>query len=73
MLSNNPFSSWSNVVTGAICFATLFELPLIMMDYLIEGTVGLSWATLGFGAAAFLGYLVVGGAIMRYSGSPDVL
>ena len=71
MLNLHPFSSWTHVLAGATLFAMLFELPLIMVDYLIEGTIGLSWSTLAFGGAAFVGYVLVGGIVMWRSDPTD--
>jgi hypothetical protein len=70
MLGNYPFSSWPSVVFGAVCFGMVFELPLVLADYVTEGLFGLSGSTLAFGVAAFVGYVVVGGAIMKTSTSP---
>ena len=69
MLGDHPFSSWSQIIVGGICFALIFESPLILADYLTEGALGLTWQTIAFGAAAFLGYAGVGGAIMKWSSS----
>lgn len=70
MFGDGAFTSWPHIVVGAICFALLFELPLVLADYLTEGSVGLSRTTLCIGAAAFLGYVVVGGWIKRFAAPP---
>jgi hypothetical protein len=69
MFDGNPFHSWSHIVIGGLVFAMVFEFPLVLGDYLTVGTVTLSWSTIAFAAAAFAGYVIVGGAIMKYSAS----
>ena len=71
MGESHLFNAWPQIFLGALLFALVFELPLVLADYLTEGMLGLSWSTLAFGVAAFLGYSAVGGVIMKRSRAED--
>jgi len=65
MFSDRIFQDWSIVVLMAIGFALLFEVVFVLMDLLIDGRIRLSWSTVGFGLAAFVGFLCAAAVVRR--------
>jgi hypothetical protein len=65
VFDNRAFGSWSSIIIGGVFFGLIFELPLVMADYLSEGAVGLTATTLVFGGIAFLAYVVIGTLLGR--------
>ncbi len=63
LFGNQFFQSWSSIFLGATVFAILFELPVLMMDYLLDGAFVWSRSAIGIALGMFVGYLLVGGAI----------
>ena len=70
MFDNRAFASLTSVLVGAILFGMLFEIPILIADFLIEGSLVLHWTTLVFGIAASVGYAAVGFGI-RWTDRPS--
>ncbi len=63
IFGNQFFRSWSSIFLGATVFAILFELPVLLVDYLLEGAFVWSRSAVVLAMGMFVGYLLVGGAI----------
>lgn len=60
---DRAFESWTQLVIGGILFGILFELPIILFDFLVEGQVMLTRAAVFLGLGGFVGYVCVGAVI----------
>ncbi|MBT8401138.1 MAG: hypothetical protein KJO98_11725 [Rhodothermia bacterium] len=68
---DRAFSSWSQLIAGAILFGVMFEAPIILFDFVAEGRLFLSRAALLMGVGGFLGYLCTAAAIKRFGAASD--
>ena len=68
MFGEQAFQSWLHVLIGALWFAGLFVLVVLLMEQFFGGRFQLSPRAASFGVAAFVGY--VGAALLiRYDAS----
>ena len=70
MYDDQGFSSWPAILAGAMLFSSLFVLLGLMIELLFEGAFQVTSTVVGFGVAAFVGYV---GAmlILRHIDSPN--
>ncbi|MFQ5569639.1 MAG: hypothetical protein ACE5G0_08180 [Rhodothermales bacterium] len=68
MFDDQAFYSWPLILVGALLFAGLFSGLALMTEFLFEGMFRLTPGVVGFGTAAFLGY--VGAAVLLRHRSP---
>ncbi len=68
MFDDRAFHSWPLILGGAALFAALFALLALMTEFLFEGSFRVTVAVVGFGVAAFVGY--VGTAMILRQGRP---
>jgi hypothetical protein len=59
MFGNEPFMHWPVIVGCAIIFALLFEAVIILGEFVLTGTLGVSWITIAFAVTAFFGFVGV--------------
>lgn len=59
MFGERAFQSWLHILIGALAFALLFALAMLMAERVVEGTFAPTPRVWLFGAAAFAGYLAV--------------
>ena len=57
MFDDQAFQSWPAIMAGALLFAGLFALLALMMELLFEGAFRVTSTVVGFGVAAFFGYI----------------
>lgn len=57
MFDDQAFQSWPVIVAGALLFAGLFTLLALMIELVFEGAFRVTPTVLGFGIAAFFGYI----------------
>lgn len=68
MFGEEAFRTWPVVMAGALCFAALFALVALLVEVLFEGHFRVTRTVVGFGVAAFVGY--VGTALLLRRGGP---
>lgn len=71
MFGNRAFRSWPRVVAGALGFAALFALVVLLADSLFGGGFHPSRRVIVFGAGAFLGYLGIAWLVRLDASHPD--
>lgn len=59
MFSDQAFQSWLVILAGALVFAGLFTLLALLTEVLFEGSARFTPGVIGFGTAAFVGYVGV--------------
>ena len=57
MFGDQAFHSWPVILVGATAFSGLFALLALMTELLFEGALLVTPAVVGFGVAAFAGYV----------------
>ena len=62
--------TWPGALVGAACLSALFALTAMMGQLVSGGTFSVTRTVVGFGAAAFVGYLGVA-ALLRRAGRPS--
>ena len=68
MFDRRAFRSWPRILLGGLGFGALFALVVLLADALFDGGFRLSRRVVGFGTAAFAGY--VGTAWLVRLGAP---
>ncbi len=68
---DSAFQSWPQLVVGAALFGVLFEAPILLFDFLLEGRLLFSRAALLLGLGGFFGYLGTGAFIKRFGQASD--
>lgn len=69
MFGNHAFQSWAVIFVGAVFFAMLFMMLGMMTELLFEGAFRMTPGVLGFGLAAFVGYVGVA-IVLRRGNAP---
>jgi hypothetical protein len=67
MFDSQAFRTWPHIFFGAFLFAILFGSAVAMGEALFDGSLRMTRAVVGLGAAAFIGYVGVA-IIVRYEG-----
>ena len=70
MFNDEAFQSWPTILAGALLFASLFVLLALMIELIFEGAFRVTSTVVGFGIAAFFGYIGTV-LIVRQGGPPD--
>ena len=68
---DRAFESWTQLVVGGILFGILFELPIVLFDFLVEGQLMLTRAAVLLGLGGFVGYVCVGAVIKAQGEASD--
>ena len=71
MFGNHAFHSWMIIFVGAAMFAMLFMVLGMMTELLFEGAFQMTPGVLGFGAAAFTGYIGAAVVLRQDNAPPD--
>ena len=67
MFDEPLFRSWPRLFGGAALFALLFATAALMVEVLFEGSARLTSGVVGFGIAAFVGFVAVALLVRRYA------
>ncbi len=71
MFGNHAFQSWAVILVGAVMFAMLFMILGMMTELLFEGAFQMTPGVMGFGLAAFVGYVGAAVLLRRDNAPPD--
>ena len=71
MFGNHAFQSWAVILVGAVMFAMLFMILAMMTELLFEGAFQMTLGVMGFGLAAFVGYVGAAVLLRRDNTPPD--
>ena len=71
MFGNQAFHTWSITLVGAALFAMLFMVLGMMTELLFEGAFQMTPGVMGFGLAAFVGYVGAAVFLRRSKVPPD--
>ncbi len=71
MFGNHAFQSWAVILVGAVMFAMLFMIVGMMTELLFEGAFQMTPGVMGFGLAAFVGYVGAAVLLRRDNAPPD--
>ena len=71
MFGNHAFQSWAVILVGAVMFAMLFMILGMMTELLFEGAFEMTPGVMGFGLAAFVGYVGAAVLLRRDNAPPD--
>lgn len=66
MFDDQAFQSWPIILVGAALFAGLFALLALLTEVIFEGAPEVTGSVVGFGGAAFLGYVGTAVLARRY-------
>lgn len=65
MFDRQAFRTWPLVIAGALIFASLFMIVMLMAEVVVGGRALLSRRVLAIGGAAFTGYVAVAYLLRR--------
>lgn len=68
---DSAFRSWPQLLAGGVLFGVMFEAPVLLFDFLVEGRLFFSRAALFLGLGGFLGYILTGAAIKAFCRASD--